>query len=56
MAAARAAAASLDNMDEPEQPAEAIPFEQALQDALAEAEALGEPDLGPIDISHPDQH
>lgn len=41
-------------MDNPETP-EATPFEQALQDALTEAEAAGQPEMGPIDISHPSE-
>jgi hypothetical protein len=41
-------------MDNPDTP-EAAPFEQALQDALADAEALGQPAPGPFDIAHPDQ-
>lgn len=32
---------------------EATPFEQALQDALIEAEAAGQPEMGPVDIVRP---
>lgn len=41
-------------MDNPDTP-EATPFEQALQDALTEAEAAGQPEMGPIDIVHPSE-
>jgi hypothetical protein len=41
-------------MDNPDAP-ETTPFEHALQDALTEAEAFGQPDMGPIDIAHPSE-
>jgi hypothetical protein len=39
-------------MDNPDTP-EATPFEHALQDALTEAEAAGQPESGAVDIVRP---
>jgi hypothetical protein len=39
-------------MDNPDTP-EGTPFEQALQNALTEADAFGQPHFGPTDIARP---
>ncbi|MFC0486886.1 hypothetical protein [Sinomonas atrocyanea] len=39
-------------MDNPGTP-EGTPFEQALQNALTEADAFGQPHFGPTDIGRP---